>query len=1188
MADTERLLLQVDAATELLRRHLAEGEQPLDRFERRAEKMAENVERSIGDMGSRFGDFSRLADDAAKRAQRSFEASFSQVQRLAATAIKGPTIDGRVNLGAEDIRAGAAAAQDQARAFALIGEAAERTALRVGDTSEATRLFVQATNASRLEAERKAAALLAEAGALERVEIELMQSAEAADLFVGKHQRIAQAAAQEQQLSIATAEAATQMRALASAADLLHADIDPMYLAQKRFNDELDRADALIRAELISQRQYEQQVAVARDRLQAHAQAVGSSSAGTRALTANQGALRAAMTSASYQVQDFFTQMSMGANIIQVAVIQGGQLTGQFANVKAEAGTMTGKVVAFSQFMQGPWGIAIQAGLLVLGPLIARQLDFGNAVDDAVDKLKEDAKQSETNAAAKRRFATSVEGLTLALHDQEEALNKTAEAERSSAERANIAAKTERDRALSIRETTAARLADALAAQQALNDSDFANTDPRAAAVARRVRDENVTALQKQVNDAQAALRQAQINLNVTRVDLAAEEAQIAVDPVRSVTKLYDDRIKALKDTQREEARLGKQVGAASAQRLRDLETEKAAAIKAAQARQSAERAAAKAGPLTTFQSPVTGGRVTGRFGESRPGHQHAGIDYAVPVGTPVRAPASGVIDVAGARQGYGNAIYINFGGGTTGRFGHLSKFNVKPGDYVDAGDVIGYSGGAAGEPGSGRSTGPHLHYEVRQGGRAVDPATGRFRTDAGAASNTAANRQDAQKRKDDAEARAQEAARQKLLREDTSYSEQERAARQKLLDATRKTTQSEVQRDDLLRESINAEADATEQKIANQFEAGQINLAEAQHLYSINEATRAQRLQNVTIEAAQRTINARYEAEEQSLDTRLTQLRLEQDLANTDGDRRRIGRQILEIEQTLRRKKLEQIRDTSNDPQAVQRATDELAALAKVERLEKDQEDRRTASPLDQYRERLRAATGDMNEALHRVEAGGIQSLEDELTGIISGTESVGSAFKKMAQSIIADLARIAIQKTILSVIGGGSLFGLAKGGALADASGSIERRATGGRISGPGSGTSDSILALIDGAKPLLVSNGEFIVNERSTREYLPLIKAINERRLPRFAGGGMLGEPQLPALRYPQLPAMSGANRQGQRLQVTGKIEVASNENFDAKMTGLAFRAVGASAEPIMAGAQSRTIARLNRPDLPGGFG
>ena len=157
MADqSERLLLQVDAATELLRRHLAEGEQPLDRFERRAEKMAENVDRSIGDMGKRFGAFAQLAEDAATRSQRSFEASFSDVQRLAARAIEAPSSTGGLNVGAADARDAAASAQRQAIATRLIADAAERAAQGEGQLTEQTRLYVQAARAAAIEAERHA------------------------------------------------------------------------------------------------------------------------------------------------------------------------------------------------------------------------------------------------------------------------------------------------------------------------------------------------------------------------------------------------------------------------------------------------------------------------------------------------------------------------------------------------------------------------------------------------------------------------------------------------------------------------------------------------------------------------------------------------------------------------------------------------------------------------------------------------------------------------------------------------------------------------------------------------------------------------------------------------------------------------------------------------------------------------
>lgn len=1179
MADqTERLLLQVDAATELLRKHLSEGEQPLDRFERRATKMAQNVDRTIGGMGSRFGEFSKLAESAADRAQQSFEASFSQVQKLASTAIKGPTIDGRINLGADDIRAGAAAAQEQARSFQLIGEAAERAALKEGDASEATRLFIAATSASRIEAERKAAALLAEAGALERVEIELRQSADATELFVTKHQRLADAAAQEQRLALTAANAAAEQRGLAASAALLRSEIDPMYAAQQRFDVELTRADALLKAKIITEREHAQVLQISRDRLQAHAQAVAGTNAPSRELTDNTGALRAAMQGASYQVQDTFTQLSMGANVFQVVAIQGGQLAGQFSSVEGRAGS-------FARFMIGPYGLAITGALLVTGAL-TKDLDlFGDKLDDAIDKLKEDAAASDLTRRAKVRFGASVEGVTAALKESDEALKASAAAEWSAAERANLNAKAKRDQALATRQNTAAQLADAVAQEQAALEAARAQQrygKGEGATVAAQLAAGRVDALQAQLAQANKNVTEAERELNVTRVDLAAEQAQISLDPIRSVTKLYDDRIKLLKIQQREEARLGHQIDANSYRRLDQLEREKKAAVDAAQARQAAAKRDANAGPLTTFQSPVAGGRVTGRFGESRPGHQHAGIDYAVPVGTPVRAPAAGVVDVAGQRQGYGNAIYINFGGGTSARFGHLSKFNVKPGDRVEAGDIIGLSGGAPGAPGSGRSSGAHLHYEVRSGGKAVNPLGGRFKTDEGATANTAA-------RSAEAAFKQAETARQRLIDSDTAYTDEERAARQKLLDATRRTAASEEQRDALLRESINAEADATEKKIANQFDAGDISLAQAQHLYSINEATRAQRLENVKIAAAQRVITNRYETEQQSLDIRLSQLRLEQDLATTDRERRAIGRQILDLEQQLRRKKLEQIRDTSNDPNEVARANRDLAALPGTEARENEQERRRSAGPVDAYRERLQRSVGDMDEALEGVQARGLQSLEDGLVGIIDGTESVGSAFKKMAASIISDLIRIAAQKVILSAISGG--FGFAEGGSPGDLPGFAGGGTPGGLLRGPGTGKSDSILALLaNGKGAIRVSDGEFIINEQATREYRPLIEAINARQLPRYATGGALSAQRVPtigSLRAPRLPDIRGRAARDRSI-VDARVKVDASPLLLATVEETSFRTVGAAAEPIMAGAQSRTMKALGRQQLPGGLG
>lgn len=103
----------------------------------------------------------------------------------------------------------------------------------------------------------------------------------------------------------------------------------------------------------------------------------------------------------------------------------------------------------------------------------------------------------------------------------------------------------------------------------------------------------------------------------------------------------------------------------------------------------------------------------------------HLGIDYGVPVGTPVQATASGTVTQADNTdpRGYGCEIDIDHGGGWSSRYGHLVQYAVAQGQTVQQGAVIGYSGGQQGAPCSGNATGPHLHFEIAQGGVQQDPA---------------------------------------------------------------------------------------------------------------------------------------------------------------------------------------------------------------------------------------------------------------------------------------------------------------------------------------------------------------------------------------------------------------------------------------------------------------------------------
>lgn len=118
---------------------------------------------------------------------------------------------------------------------------------------------------------------------------------------------------------------------------------------------------------------------------------------------------------------------------------------------------------------------------------------------------------------------------------------------------------------------------------------------------------------------------------------------------------------------------------------------------------------------------PVEKLSLTSNFGVrsdpfNRSARMHKGIDIPGPIGTPIHATADGIISRAGWASGYGNLVQISHGSGMETRYGHMSKLLVAENSYVKRGQVIGLMGS------TGRSTGSHLHYEVRVDGAAINP----------------------------------------------------------------------------------------------------------------------------------------------------------------------------------------------------------------------------------------------------------------------------------------------------------------------------------------------------------------------------------------------------------------------------------------------------------------------------------
>ena len=129
-------------------------------------------------------------------------------------------------------------------------------------------------------------------------------------------------------------------------------------------------------------------------------------------------------------------------------------------------------------------------------------------------------------------------------------------------------------------------------------------------------------------------------------------------------------------------------------------------------------KAAARAMPV---HNPAPGQAVSSSFGVRRDPllrtpAMHAGIDFRAASGTAVRAAGAGTVIRAGWTGGYGRMVEVEHGNGLTTRYAHMSRIRVARGDKVETGDVVGEVGS------TGRSTGPHLHYEVRRDGTPVDP----------------------------------------------------------------------------------------------------------------------------------------------------------------------------------------------------------------------------------------------------------------------------------------------------------------------------------------------------------------------------------------------------------------------------------------------------------------------------------
>lgn len=546
-------------------------------------------------------------------------------------------------------------------------------------------------------------------------------------------------------------QAAQAQAKLAQQAQTLREALDPSIAVQRRFNEELARADSLLEAGAISQREYAQAVALARENLQqgwtqitqtteALQQQAKQGTTANRMMAESERGKRVAFIQTGQQLQDMAIQFQMGTKTSTIFAQQLPQLAFALTSLEGSSNKTANRIGQFATLLSGPLSIALVAVSAGLGMLIDKFIlseDSTKKSGDAMSNLTDVIDLSKN----------SYESLMAVVDEYND---KQRESNALTYE-AIIAAEK-----LALENLNLAKTKLQLIESESIS---FYDEDPASTYGARSIRitkqRERIEALDK--------------DLKKTGVAAADERAKRATDPRY---KLETD-FQAERARWRQEAERGIITMQEYERRRIDSINRETAALKAYDEAHRKTRSSREKGPdtrLEQYGAPLPSGsfRSGSKFGAQRDGYKHQGVDLPVAQGTPVFATQDGQVIFASNAGAYGNLVKINHGAGTETRYGHLSKFAVQDGASVKKGDIIGYSGGKPGTPGAGRSTGAHLHYEVRVNGKPVDPSKGAFPFDA---SKVAEEAEKARKELEDFGNRSAE----KITRINESFDEQPR-----------------------------------------------------------------------------------------------------------------------------------------------------------------------------------------------------------------------------------------------------------------------------------------------------------------------------------------------------------------------------------------------------------------------------
>lgn len=787
-----------------------------------------------------------------------------------------------------------------------------------------------------------------------------------------------------------------------------------------------------------------------------------------RQATVSLGQMRAGAQQLSFQIGDVAQQFAMGTRPMTIFAQQSGQVIQALSLMRGGAGGFLG-------FLGGPWGAVLTGAGILAASFADKIFRQANAIDDLVNKMREQAVQAANNKAADEAWKRTIEGLTDAIRKRREEQQKSLQTDIQAEQQSLRAARGELTALGARRQQLARELGEAQEELSRVRGRVTGAVTPGGTSPGQnrvQVLSATIARLQQQLAEIDRGVQAAEQNVRGAEVVIGERRVAGQLDAVKAATDRYTEALGKL----RQEREKGAISQIEFERRLTQETTRRDAAIKAAQ---ESRRGKGPDGDMTSFVSPVSGGRITGSFNENRGNRAHAGIDIAVPVGSRVVAPAGGVVVETGNLPGYGNVVFIDHGRGTITRLAHLSQILVRKGDAVGQGQQVGLSGGARGAPGSGNSRGPHVHQETRVNGRPVDPRKGQFATDE---ASTSIRAEEARKRAEEEAAREAE----KLARNAAAHTRDMFGLNQDILQGrlAQSDTADETAKIEL--EILAEQRRRLEAEVKESVRRGERDDAQAKAFLEEQNILFAQREQAIQQKRILTKNAEQLRQLESGLGIRQELLEGDRSLARTAAERRRIELELLDIMFEIRRARLEEARAAAllaGKTAEAGRIQDEMNALPGLQARAQESTRRGTAGPMEQYFEGVPQTADEMNEAMERLQVQGIDGAINSIMALTEGFDNMRDVALNAIKQIIAELIRMQLMKLAMNIIGAatgsptGGFGGDLGGGIISSftGGGSLTHFATGGSFEIGGRGGRDKNVLSVNNTPVAMVSRGE-----------------------------------------------------------------------------------------------------------------